>query len=345
MKLTDDMIPALLIPLLGLQGNDSGLANFPRHSGDTNISFPSSIHATGATPVATDQALFTHSSHHPQHLRDFENPYEIIAVDEEDNQHLLAGQRQIKVHIHSTLEEANECPNPPIVSCSSKAEQTDSCCVVNPGGILVHTQFWDLQFGEANSWGIHGLWPDKCSGSYYENCDSSRKYTGEQITQTLGNAGQSSLVDYMNEYWVSNDESPADFWAHEWATHGTCVSTLEPQCFTGYTTAQEVVPYFQIVVQLFKKFDTYKALTDAGITPSSSNTYTLAELQSAVSTSLGYSPDFTCESGELSTVQYYLNAQGPLQDGVFVPSRPSRKSDCPTTGIKWLPKTVGTTSA
>ena len=30
--------------------------------------------------------------------------------------------------------------------------------VVNPGGVLVHTQFWDLNYGVADSWGIHGLW-------------------------------------------------------------------------------------------------------------------------------------------------------------------------------------------
>ena len=106
--------------------------------------------------------------------------------------------------------------------------------VVNPGGVLVHTQFWDLNYGVADSWGIHGLWyaseklslfsfiihgthnhyrPDKCNNQYYENCDSGRAYSSSQIADAL--QGQSDLVNFMNTYWVSNDESPPDFWAHE----------------------------------------------------------------------------------------------------------------------------------
>lgn len=145
----------------------------------------------------------------------------------------------------------------------------------------------------------------------------------------------------MNTYWLSDDESPEDFWAHEWETHGTCVSTLEPSCFTGYTTGQEVIPYFETIVQLFQKLNTYQALVNAGIEPSSDKTYDLVDLQDAVQQATGLVPDFTCKKSDLSTVQYYLNAQGPLQDGKFVASHASRKTECPKTGIKWLPKTGG----
>ncbi|THH03046.1 hypothetical protein EW145_g6569 [Phellinidium pouzarii] len=344
MKFTGDVIPSLFIPFLGLRANHS---DSPTPTvGATNLSFPFDSLTTGTMTIAGAQALYTHQAHHHHHEHhhhhnDNENTHRSIGEGEDGVNRPSAGQSTAKVHVGTTLQEANECPSPPILSCSSQAQETDTCCVVNPGGVLVHTQFWDLKFGEANSWGIHGLWPDKCSGSFYENCDSSRAYSGEQIAQALQNTGQSDLVDYMNIFWVSDDESPEDFWAHEWATHGTCVSTLEPQCFSGYSTAQEVVPYFETVVQLFKKFDTYSALTGAKIVPSSSETYTLVQLQDAVSSSLGFVPDFTCKSGSLSTVQYYLNAQGPLQDGVFVASHASRKSSCPKTGIKWLPKEVG----
>ena len=44
----------------------------------------------------------------------------------------------------------------------------------------------------------------------------------------------------MNTYWVSNDESPEAFWEHEWATHGTCYSTLQPECFANYKEGDEV---------------------------------------------------------------------------------------------------------
>ncbi|KIJ47298.1 hypothetical protein M422DRAFT_45852 [Sphaerobolus stellatus SS14] len=58
-------------------------------------------------------------------------------------------------HKHAQRE---TCPEPPILSCSPEAASTNTCCVVNPGGILVHTQFWDLNVGQPDSWGIHGLW-------------------------------------------------------------------------------------------------------------------------------------------------------------------------------------------
>lgn len=43
------------------------------------------------------------------------------------------------------------------------------------------------------------------------------------------------------------------------------VSTLEPSCFADYQTAQEVVPYFETVVNLFKQLNTFQALTAAGV--------------------------------------------------------------------------------
>jgi hypothetical protein len=42
-------------------------------------------------------------------------------------------------------------------SCSTTADQVNACCVVKPGGALVHAQFWDVDEGVKNSWGIHGL--------------------------------------------------------------------------------------------------------------------------------------------------------------------------------------------
>jgi ribonuclease T2 len=62
----------------------------------------------------------------------------------------------------------------------------------------------------------------------------------------------------MQTYWVSNDESPEKFWEHEWATHGTCVNTIDPSCYTKYQTGDEAVDFCQQVVTLFQSLDTYK---------------------------------------------------------------------------------------
>lgn len=111
----------------------------------------------------------------------------------------------------------------------------------------------------------------------------------------------------MEDYWLSNSESAEAFWEHEWSTHGTCVSTLEPSCYSSYTTGQEAADYFQIVVDLFKTLDTYtvrlvaqrpnerttqvlispQILANAGITPSSSKTYTSAAIIAAIKAEFG----------------------------------------------------------
>jgi ribonuclease T2 len=64
----------------------------------------------------------------------------------------------------------------------------------------------------------------------------------------------------MNTYWLSDDESANDFWAHEWNTHGTCINTIEPSCYTDYTDNEEVGDFFQEVVDLFKTLDTYTVI-------------------------------------------------------------------------------------
>jgi ribonuclease I len=46
---------------------------------------------------------------------------------------------------------------------------------------------------------------------------------------------------------------------HEWAKHGTCVSTLEPRCYgDDYIETEEVVDYFAKAVEIFHMLPTFK---------------------------------------------------------------------------------------
>ncbi|KAI0184539.1 ribonuclease T2-like protein [Xylaria flabelliformis] len=228
-----------------------------------------------------------------------------------------------------------------VESCSSGASSSSvsSCCVNKPGGQFLQTQFWDTDpvTGPSNSWTIHGLWPDNCDGTYDENCDSSRAYT--DITTILQNNGKSSLLSYMQSYWQSNDGTPESFWEHEWSTHGTCVSTIDPSCYSSYTKGQEAADYFQVVVDLFKTLDTYSALSAAGITPSSSKTYTSAQIQAALLKVTGKAAIISCSNSELYQVYYGFFVDGPLTNADFVASTVvGQSSNCPSSGIKYLPK-------
>lgn len=148
------------------------------------------------------------------------------------------------------------CPSPGL-SCQTTPANVDTCCFNTPGGQLLQTQFWDTSppTGPSNSWTVHGLWPDHCDGTYDANCDASRAYTN--ISEIILAAGRQPLLDYMNVYWKDYQGDDETFWEHEWAKHGTCISTLKPDCYTGYTPQQEVVDYFQKAVDLFKGLDTY----------------------------------------------------------------------------------------
>ncbi|PSR90324.1 ribonuclease T2-like protein [Coniella lustricola] len=232
-----------------------------------------------------------------------------------------------------------------VESCSTAAAAASTCCVNRPGGQLLQVQFWDTDpvEGPANSWGIHGLWPDECTGDYQEDCDTTREYT--DITTLIEKYGTTDLLDFMNTYWNSDDETNEEFWEHEWATHGTCISTLDPTCYTDYETGIEAVDFFQIVVNLFQTLNTYETLYAAGIVPSNTKTYTLAEIVDAISASFGEDPVLLCDDDTISEIYYGFFVNGPLVNQDFVPAAVvGEDSTCPDTGIKYPVKSGATTT-
>ncbi|KAH8832272.1 ribonuclease T2 [Flagelloscypha sp. PMI_526] len=202
------------------------------------------------------------------------------------------------------------------LSCSSSASGT--CCFEAPGGLLVQPQFWDYDptTGPTDSWTIHGLWPDNCDGTYEESCDSSRAYTG--IGTLLTAQGYSSTLTYMNTYWKNNAGTDESLWEHEWAKHGTCLSTLETSCLPSGTAAKaEAVAYFNTAVALHKSLPTYTWLKNAGIVPSSTATYTLSAFTAAIKAGSGVTPAVDCSSGALNQIYYYYHLRGSVVDGAW----------------------------
>ncbi|KAJ5167486.1 Ribonuclease T2 [Penicillium canariense] len=230
------------------------------------------------------------------------------------------------------------CASNSALSCQSSST-SPTCCYNYPGGALLQTQFWDTDpsTGPTDSWTIHGLWPDNCDGTYQSSCDSSRAYTN--ITDILEAQDRTELLSYMQQYWLDINGDDESFWAHEWGKHGTCINTITPSCYTSYTPQEEVGDFFQKVVDLFKGLDTYKALSDAGITPSSSKTYSLSKIQSALSTLHdGAEVYLGCDNGSLNEVWYFFNVAGNAIDGQYVASDTLTTSSCPSSGIKYVPK-------
>lgn len=172
----------------------------------------------------------------------------------------------------------------------------------------------------------HTLRPDNCDGTYQATCDPSRAYTN--ITDILKSQGRSELLTYMNKYWVSDDGSDESFWEHEWGKHGTCLNTIKPSCYTNYQPQEEVGQFFQKVVDLFKGLDTYTALSNAGITPDTSKTYDLADIQNALSKiHYGVTAYVGCENDSIDEVWYFFNVRGNVIDGTYQPTAPRKM--CP----------------
>lgn len=225
-------------------------------------------------------------------------------------------------------------------SCHNTTRQSNLCCFESPGGLLLQTQFWDTNpsTGPSDSWTIHGLWPDNCDGTFTENCDPSRAYTN--IASLLSAQGASDTLSFMQEYWVDINGQNEQFWEHEWSTHGTCYSTLEPSCLpSGSAKGAEAVAFFNTVVSLFKTLPTYDWLSSAGITPSTSKTYTLSQITSAVKSAHGFIPSLNCDSSTtINQISYYFNLKGSLLDGQFVPIDAPEKGTCASSGLKYPPK-------
>ncbi|KAI1768514.1 ribonuclease M [Hypoxylon sp. FL1150] len=236
------------------------------------------------------------------------------------------------------------CSSTTALSCHNTTTVADTCCFNYPGGSLLQTQFWDTDpaVGPDDSWTIHGLWPDHCDGTYDATCDSSRAYTN--ISAILTASGNNDLLSYMETYWLPNDSTAESFWEHEFGKHGTCISTLEPKCFTDYQPTEEVPYFFNTTVTLFKSLPTYQFLADAGITPSSTTTYKLADIQAALSKNHnGESVYIGCTDSAIDQVYYYYNVYGSVANGQFVPASPDNSDDggCPSTGVQYLPKSGG----
>jgi ribonuclease T2 len=143
----------------------------------------------------------------------------------------------------------------------------------------------------------------------------------------------------MSTYWKDYQGHDENFWEHEWSKHGTCISTLDTECYTNYIPQQEVVDFFNTTINLFKTLPTYETLATAGILPVIGKTYTAAQFQAPLQAMHGAPVMLRCKNGALNEAWYHFDVLGSVQTGQFVAAEPNGvTSNCPSTGIKYLPK-------
>ncbi|EGO05308.1 hypothetical protein SERLA73DRAFT_174402 [Serpula lacrymans var. lacrymans S7.3] len=236
-------------------------------------------------------------------------------------------------------------------SCENTTAFTNACCNVVEGGLVLQTQFWDTYTGLEDegqllpygSWGIHGLWPDNCDGSYSQYCDATRDYTGPNVTSFINDFGRTDLLDYMNNFWINQGAPNDDFWAHEFSKHATCTSTFDVACYgPDYVEHMEVVNFYETVTKVFQMYPTYNMLAAAGILPSNTTTYTLAEITNALVSQTGAVPYLGCSGSDgtvLDEVWYFHHVLGTEQYGHFKTINSTTASSCASTGVWYYERT------
>lgn len=275
---------------------------------------------------------------------------------------------------YSFAESNNAAPPPlciPAVSCTlDRIPNLDTCCINAPSGHFLATQFWDTDppLGANDTWTIHGLWPDYCTGGFDAFCNASRALSGPDvrsiITDADANGTHPGLLDFMDQYWRSTFKDSSQLWAHEWNKHGTCISTLELPCYDreqqrpdapDLIDSIDVLDYFTHASLLFNTLPTFQFFADHDIVPSRDRTYTLEQLQDAIrASSHGMEATINCHNhNELSEIWYHFNARGSLRNAMdlwwdgnkmwrsWVPTGPDgQTSRCPKEGIRYLPKST-----
>lgn len=231
------------------------------------------------------------------------------------------------------ITDRKSCTEPEVLSCSPNAVagKVDSCCTETFGGLLLSTQFWDTYTGleskgqklPANTWTLHGLWPDFCNGSFTQYCDLNRQfdpfpspntttgkpdgtpvpaYKGPDISQLIAPFGRNDLLAYMNKFWINQGGPNTDFWGHEFSKHATCYSTFDVPCYgPNYVQHEEIVDFFETAILYYKRVPTFDWLSAAKVVPSNKTTYSLSDFQNPLAKAYGAVPYIGCSGPAYNT--------------------------------------------
>ncbi|KAJ1828746.1 hypothetical protein LPJ56_000905, partial [Coemansia sp. RSA 2599] len=145
----------------------------------------------------------------------------------------------------------------------------------------------------------------------------------------------------LNVFWPSYAGDNNVFWSHEWSKHGTCVTTLFPRCYgPSYTRYRDVIDYFQVVLELRKKYNLYSALSSAGIEPGADTEYSVVDSKSAIRDALGIDVVLKCRGGVLNEIWSWFHVKDATN---YVPAEADTNSSSDTCVSTFIYPTKNTT--
>ncbi|KAM9899512.1 hypothetical protein OXX69_009447 [Metschnikowia pulcherrima] len=235
------------------------------------------------------------------------------------------------------------CPSTNIETCGTETG-SNTCCFESPGGIINQAQFWDYlpSSGSSENFTLAGIYPYACNGTAQEYCDESLFINSSSPGWIVGTEyGDTITLEDMETYWKNNKGSDEELWAEDFNKHGTCIRTNRPSCWgENFMTDEHIYTYYQIALNLYHEYPTFQFLSDAGIVPSLTTTYTSAQISEALSSNNdGHSVYYRCDDTDaLVEVGYFHHFIGPLVVSDYVKIDSLFKTNCPSTGIRFVPK-------
>ena len=200
---------------------------------------------------------------------------------------------------------------------------------------------------------IHGLWNDLCNGKYNQFCNDGLNVQASDLKDIITQQfDDTALYNKMQQVWIngansnvadgsiSQEQSNINLWEHEYNKHGTCMSTLQPDCYKGsYQQYETAYDFYRKVVEVWDTLPTYDFLANAGITPSAEHKYKLSDVQAALSAAHNGTTVYVgcADHDAISEIWYYHVVKGNILTGIYKPIDSLTKSTCPDT-VRYLPK-------
>jgi ribonuclease T2 len=129
-------------------------------------------------------------------------------------------------------------------------------------------------------------------------------YTGPNIGTFLEPFGRADLLEYMNTFWIAQNQDNAGFWGHEMSKHGYCFSTFNVPCYgPQYREHEEVVDFFETAIKYYQRFPTYKWLKAKDIVPSNSTTYSYTAIRDVLAKKHGGVPFLGCSGPRFNATE------------------------------------------
>jgi ribonuclease T2 len=146
------------------------------------------------------------------------------------------------------------------------------------------------------------MWPERNDNSWPQFC-SGNSYSAGAI---------SSIRGEMDTYWpnLQSHGTSDSFWKHEWEKHGTCAAD------GSMPGISDELSFFQYALDIHSSMPYAKTLAAYGVVPSNSQTYTLSQINQALTQTFNFTVIPSCmkSNGQYNLMRLYscISKQGQL---------------------------------